>query len=557
MTNKPDSEYVLGIDISRWDVIQNDYTNIITSLWNPDNSIKRIDFVIQKCSDGKYPDKFVNELYEQTLKIPVRAAYHYFRSGLGWKVQLDAILSSTKNKLYHFYAIDYEKFYNTLNATSFAEMMELVKQLKIATGKKVIIYFNSDIYQNNMKPYNVDSVINLVDGCWFAQYPYKIFLDLNNLPTALPKNIKNCVLWQFAGDTWGTRGFGEGKDWGSPAKSMDINIWQGSLEELYIWANIDNIEIPPIDPDPTSKETINGIVSIDKLNVRIGASTTFPLSTTILPFKKNDKVTLVTPFTHDSSNNIWSKVDDVYNNWICLRYNNVWYVNLIDNHTSFTVPSEGEFVQTLHDYQGEEYNFKPRSIVKKTSMSLPETINLIGNKPNDFFSLNEEWQRFVFALLVKANNGIRNDSEMLTAWLNFTVDKLAFTDFHSWSNGFHEYITGKNPTDKNMSFKSLTTGGNLLKVINREGNKLYVEALDLLKSPPKVEDVWDKPWLIHWCTQETITKLSDGSYKVIRFPQLSPLGTPLPVFSYGGVNIVTTDLVHSVENGKVYNIYNL
>lgn len=253
MTNKPDSEYILGIDISRWDVIYNDYTKKITSIWNPDNATKRIDFVIQKCSDGKNPDKFVNELYEQTLKIPVRAAYHYFRSGLGWKVQLDAILSATKDKLYHFYAIDYEKFYNTLNATSFAEMMELMKQLKLATGKKVILYFNADIYQNNMKPYNADAVINSIDGCWFAQYPYKIFLDLNNLPTALPKNIKNLKFWQFAGDTFGTRGFGEGKDWGSPAKSMDINIWQGSLEELYIWAGVTNNPVPNPIPDPKPK----------------------------------------------------------------------------------------------------------------------------------------------------------------------------------------------------------------------------------------------------------------------------------------------------------------
>lgn len=319
MTNKPDSEYTLGVDISRWDVVYNDYTNTITSLWNPDNATKRIDFVIQKCSDGKNPDKFVNELYEQTLKIPIRAAYHYFRTGLGWKVQLEAILNATNNKKYHFFAIDYEKFYNDLNATSFAEMMELVKQLKSATGKRVIIYFNADIYQNNMKPYNADAVINSID-CWFAQYPYKIFLNLDNPPTALPKNITSLKIFQFGGDTFGCRGYGEGKDWGSPAKSMDINLFYGSISDLHKWAGVDNTETPPTEPPPTPIPTTSrytGSVlstTILGLNVRESAVTGMVVDK-LNPnqnFEGNNIVTI--------QNDKWLNISKPMNGWISLKF---------------------------------------------------------------------------------------------------------------------------------------------------------------------------------------------------------------------------------------------
>jgi len=281
MTNKPDSEYCLGIDISKYDTIWNDYTNTYASIWNPDTATKRIDFVIQRVSYGIHQDSALEVLYPQVAKVGIRGAYHYFTSGLGWKRQLDVILQSVKNKNYHFYAIDYEKIFNNLDRTSFAEMMELVKQLKLATGKKVLIYFNSDVYQNYMKPYGFDLVVNLCDGVWFAQYPWKLFLDLNNLPTSLPKNITNCKIWQFGGDTWGCRGAGEGKDWGSPATSMDLNIFRGTFEDMKTWLGIDNVEIPPIDETPEEPEPIDKIYVKVKsginVNLRTGSSTSYPI----------------------------------------------------------------------------------------------------------------------------------------------------------------------------------------------------------------------------------------------------------------------------------------
>ncbi len=256
------TKYVIGCDISKYDVEFNDYTKKITSIWNPDNVIKpaHIDFVIQRVSYGAHQDQFVNELYEQVKKVSIRGAYHYFTSGLGWKVQLDTILAAVKNKNFHFFAIDYEKIYNNLNATSFAEMMELAKQLKLATGKKIILYFNVDVYQNYMKPYNADAVINDF-FVWFAMYPWKIFVDFDKKPSLLPKNITNCKLWQFGGDASKfIFGYGEGKNYGSPAASMDLSVWYGSLDEMKIWAGVTDSPVVNPPPIPESKVRYTGNV---------------------------------------------------------------------------------------------------------------------------------------------------------------------------------------------------------------------------------------------------------------------------------------------------------
>jgi len=98
-------------------------------------------------------------------------------------------------------------------------------------------------------------------------------------------------------------------------------------------------------------------------------------------------------------------------------------------------------------------------------------------------------------------------------------------------------------------------GGNLLKVVSVSGTRYVVEALDVSKSPPSVEVIWSKPWLIHWATQETIVKLANG-YKVIRFPQLSPYGTPFPFMSFAGTNMIEKKFIKQLSNSKEYNIYN-
>lgn len=92
-------------------------------------------------------------------KIPIRGAYHYYSSGVPWKAQADLFLATTKGKGFHFYCVDYERAYNTLNNRTIAEVAEMVKYIKAQTGLKLkcMVYFSPSIYNESILPYGYDA----------------------------------------------------------------------------------------------------------------------------------------------------------------------------------------------------------------------------------------------------------------------------------------------------------------------------------------------------------------------------------------------------------------
>jgi hypothetical protein len=262
---------VIGVDVSKYEVsYYTDTSGKITKIlnwWSPDKSTKPIDFVIQRVSYGGKEDEQLELMYSECIKVPVRGAYHYYSSGVKWQLQLQTFLAAIEGKKYHFYVVDYEKAYNNLNATSFAEMMELVKQIKLTTKKKVLIYFNQDVYKNFMKPFNADAVINQND-IWVAWYPFKTFLNIDKAPS-LPAGVTKWNLWQYgAGDVALVAGYDEGFSYGSWRHGIDLDVWNGTLEELYSWLEISedtpDPEIPPQpQPEPEKVEKLKIIVYDD------------------------------------------------------------------------------------------------------------------------------------------------------------------------------------------------------------------------------------------------------------------------------------------------------
>lgn len=230
----------------------------------------------------------------------------------------------------------------------------------------------------------------------------------------------------------------------------------------------------------------------------------------------------------------------------------------------FTVPDDGEYFILRHDYQRADWNFKPRSIrlnYKKNppECALPETVYLPGNKPNDFVPLSRDWQMFWFELLNLASQGTKTYAELIEAWTNLTVQSLAFTDFHSIAYGFTDYVLGKNLGSSKgpLQHKSLSCGGNIVRKIGTHtSGKYIIEALDLSETPPDPKEAIKKNWLVHWATQETVIQLPDKTWRVSRFPQLAPHGTPILVVSLNGTNLVDKSMVHAIANGATYSPYN-
>ena len=115
----------------------------------------------------------------------------------------------------------------------------------------------------------------------------------------------------------------------------------------------------------------------------------------------------------------------------------------------------------------------------------------------------------------------------------------AFTEAGSAEGGFRDPVTDRNmdfPINMMVLFDP-TCGAMLREKRKLTGKYLEFEALDVLKPPPTIEWLAERPWLHFWCTQWG--KLSGST----RFPQiknanevhgLPPAGISAPLMSIGG-----------------------
>ena len=202
---------------------------------------------------------------------------------------------------------------------------------------------------------------------------------------------------------------------------------------------------------------------------------------------------------------------------------------------------------------------KPRSVGMGTGQTLPETA-ILENKNGQFHLLSKAWQLWWFELMHLACDHAFDERTMLSKWASLTADARAFTDNNAVQNGYADFVQGINLTAKRpIALKSLSTGGNLCKILATNGTLLTIECLDVSKAPPPIGDVWlKKPWLYQFASQESPKKLANGTYAVSAFPQLSPYGSPVPVVSSDGTGTqkIKKSLTKPVINEKTYQIYN-
>jgi len=135
----------------------------------------------------------------------------------------------------------------------------------------------------------------------------------------------------------------------------------------------------------------------------------------------------------------------------------------------------------------------------------------------------------------------------------------AFTEAASPEAGARDVVTGRNMSNpKNYEWLFNPTCGAMIKVLRTVGQYYEIEALDVLKPPPPIEEVIAKPWLYFWCTQWS--KYEGSS----RFPQiknanavqgLPKAGTPSPLMSKGGTIKVLKSSCTELINGASWSPY--
>jgi GH25 family lysozyme M1 (1,4-beta-N-acetylmuramidase) len=215
-----------GIDISKYD-----------KHFEPSMATGTIDFVIQRSGYGMVRDEKFEQLLPGVKKIGIRGAYHYLSSGVPWKDQADRFLEIVTPHDYHFYAADFEKYYNNLNAAFANTAMRFVEYVKEQTQKPCLLYTNPTHYTHHLLPY-VKDWVETVD-LWLARYfslywykYYKAFGKLDKINPTLPRGrTKPWKFWQYIAD-----GNNQGDLYGvGRSYTVDLNFYNGTVDELREW----------------------------------------------------------------------------------------------------------------------------------------------------------------------------------------------------------------------------------------------------------------------------------------------------------------------------------
>lgn len=238
----------LGIDISYWN-------------GNFDASVRPMDFIIQRTSHGTFRDPLFDMLQKQIRPVLVRGAYQYISSGQNWKAQADLHLEMTEGKGYHFHVADMETGGNVMNNAFANQVNAWLNYVKEKTGKRVLLYTNTDTYNVHPMP---AAVKNGVADLWVAQWPWRTSLP-NAKGPALPRGATDWKLWQFGGDNALVYGRGDGPDWGVKSANVDLNMYNGTIEDMRVWLGLpaipDPSEYPPpiVAPPPFPGQGVEGM----------------------------------------------------------------------------------------------------------------------------------------------------------------------------------------------------------------------------------------------------------------------------------------------------------
>lgn len=215
-----------GGDISKWDVS-----------FHPENLPTPPKFICQRASYGMIKDQLFDQLNVGVQFIPVRGAYHYLSSAVGWKLQADWFLNIVQGRGFHFYVCDFEGAFNQLSIAFVAEAIEWMRYVKALTGKQVLIYSNISTYNNYLAKDSRTKEFPL----WIAWPPTPI-PDPQTANPSLPASRSDWVFWQYS--------FGEhntfGPAYGTGRAGCDLDVFNGTFEELCQRFSVTDAHVTPL-----------------------------------------------------------------------------------------------------------------------------------------------------------------------------------------------------------------------------------------------------------------------------------------------------------------------
>ena len=208
--------------------------------FDPYSAVKPIDFVIQRLSWAMNPDEKITEIFRGVSQFERRLAYHYYSTGAPWKDQANLFLDMQVGKKFKCLIVDYEHLYNNLNRKTAEDLEKFLWYLvEQRPGKKVIGYSGTYVYRDFIA-YYVD--LSMFDW-WMARYPW-----IPAPQTGKPKYPLGLTYVKRPWKKWQYSKTGKGSLYGCASRYVDLNVFNGTVEELETWLGMDEPEPEPVVP---------------------------------------------------------------------------------------------------------------------------------------------------------------------------------------------------------------------------------------------------------------------------------------------------------------------
>lgn len=221
-----------GIDISKWQIS-----------FEPQGNI---DFIFQRTSYGLTKDEKFNVFLPGVKAIERRGAFHYFDTELDPIEQAEFFFRTQGGQDFKVLAMDYEGHGNELDEQGEENLWQFYQHLKSLTDKKIILYLTEYTYFMCLIAYN-DRWQDV--ECWFARWNPSL-----DPQTDSPMFNED---WPWTFWQWESKGNEKGEEYGVGSVDIDLDVFNGTTEELDEWLGI-TVQ-PPTDCDELVQEAIKTV----------------------------------------------------------------------------------------------------------------------------------------------------------------------------------------------------------------------------------------------------------------------------------------------------------
>lgn len=216
------------------------------------------------------------------------------------------------------------------------------------------------------------------------------------------------------------------------------------------------------------------------------------------------------------------------------------------------VPANGRFYRLPHDMELYGVTRQRAGGYEQPNAVIPATRRFIKREPDypDFMELSDAWCWRWVDMIHWASDYTITYQEACKVWRKLIERHTAFTDGYSPEEGYRDPVTGENEDKPNIHWGNIGMTGNIVKRLE-DGR---IEAFDMLKPPPPLDEIISQSWKWHWATEQR----PEGT--ISNFPHIEsvcgfPCGVPVPLVSEGGYLIMKPEYLQRVENGITYDAY--